>query len=86
MKRNYINCSKAAEATDKIIINDGTFYFASLEDASDWLNELANKGDFRYEWMEREVNWETGEYLSTWTTIEMGNTAHIRAFKASFGL
>lgn len=85
-KRNYINCSNAADATDKIIINgDHVFYFGDNESASDWLN--ANAGhDFHYEWMQRELDWDTGEFKRNWVDLEIGNTEYIRAFAISIGL
>ena len=86
-KRNYINCSNAADATDKIIINgDYVFYFGDFESASDWLNNFANSGNFHYEWLERELDWETGDLKRNWVDIEIGNTENIKVFATAFGL
>lgn len=84
-KRNYINCSNAAEATDKITVNgDYVFYFSSNEDAADWLNRNSEY-NFHYEWEQREIDWETGEPTDEWNTVENGETENIRAFAKSFG-
>ena len=85
-KRNYINCSNAADATDKIIINgDYVFYFGDFESPADFLN--ANAGiDFHYQWFQRDINWETGYLKREWVNIENGNTAYIKDFAKHLGL
>lgn len=84
--RNYINCSNAAEATDKIILNgDFVTYFGDTESASDFLNRNSEY-NFHYEWMQREYNFNTDSYTRNWVTIEIGDTRNIRAFAQSFGL
>lgn len=86
-KRVYHNVESAATATDKIIIDDSKIYFADAESASDFLNKEANmRSNFRYEWMQRDMNWETGEPKRNWVTIEIGYSDHIKAFAASVGL
>ena len=86
--RVYHNCESAATATDKIIMDCGqVHYFGDSESASDFLNEEANmRSNFHYEWMERDMNWETGEPKREWITIENGSSDHIKAFAASVGL
>lgn len=87
-KRVYHNVESAATATDKVIINcEQVHYFGDAESAGDFINNEVEIGrNFHYEWMERDINWETGEPKREWITLENGSSDHIKAFAASIGL
>lgn len=83
----YENCRCAADATDKIIFNDSIcVYFPDSETAGDYLNHYAKNADFHYEWMEREINWESGEPKRNWCYLEIGTSDYLKAWDKMLGL
>lgn len=86
--RVYHNCESAATATNKVIMDCGqVHYFDDNESAADFINNEVKMGrNFHYEWMEKDMNWETGEPKRNWVALENGSSDHIKAFAASVGL
>ena len=83
----YDNCRCAAEATDKIIFNDTmVVYFPDFETAGDYLYNYSKHNDFSYEWLEKDINMNTGNISKRWFTIEIGSAEYLRAFAQGFGI
>lgn len=87
MKKMYFGCENAASATDKIVIDNVTAYFADFESAGDWLNQYATlPNSHYYRWYERNINLETGVVYKEWLPLEFGTTDYLKAFAISIGL
>ena len=82
----YENCRCAAEATDKIIFNDSIcVYFPDSETAGEYLKTYSQNADFHYEWMQREIDWETGP-KKNWVMLEIGSSDYLKYWCKMIGI
>ena len=83
----YDNCRRAAEATDKIIFNGNVcIYFPDSETAGEYLKNYAQNADFHYEWIQREIDWESGELKRNWCCLEIGSSDYLKYWCKMLGI